>query len=471
MPKVNSKGETREEALARVSKQMYSETSEMLERKHKCIVLRPTGLGKTFMMAHMTRRFKKTLFLYPFASTLDIQTKYKDVLKDTTFMSYMRLIRHTDEELQLLANTYQCVMMDEVHLCGATRTRDAVKKLMKFGKSAYFLGATATPDRSDGFNVVAELFDNTTISEYTVHDAIQDGILRNPLYVYSLIYREGMLNELKNRVMSCESTTMRERLMGDLGAATVEMSKILTAPDNIKNTILEKFKKEPKYMKFIMFFSEKAALKEKLSEVQGWFNTAFPDKELRTLIITSDTEYKNNVSKLVKMKRDSGCIDLILCINMLNMGYHIPNLTGVIMLRGTASNIIFKQQVGRCMSVDSLRQIIIFDFVNNLFAKPYYETSRPKAGDTQDGKPVEKDTLGSRLNRLDKLDLVVENKTAHYEELITKLMQDLDSVELDKYLNWYLYHQMPYKDLLKFSGMSDDYMRNEFKRRGIEFVA
>ena len=51
---------------------------------------------------------------------------------------------------------------------------------------------------------------------------------------------------------------------------------------------------------------------------------------------------------------------------MLTFGYHVADLTGILMFRSTISNIIYTQQVGRCLSVVQDNTTIIFDFVENL---------------------------------------------------------------------------------------------------------
>ncbi len=50
---------------------------------------------------------------------------------------------------------------------------------------------------------------------------------------------------------------------------------------------------------------------------------------------------------------------------MLNEGLHIADVVAVILLRPTESQIVFYQQIVRCLQVDVEHTPIIFDFVNN----------------------------------------------------------------------------------------------------------
>ena len=48
---------------------------------------------------------------------------------------------------------------------------------------------------------------------------------------------------------------------------------------------------------------------------------------------------------------------------MLNEGVHIEGVDGVILLRPTASPILYKQQIGRALSVSGNKTPIIFDAI------------------------------------------------------------------------------------------------------------
>lgn len=73
-------------------------------------------------------------------------------------------------------------------------------------------------------------------------------------------------------------------------------------------------------------------------------------------------------------------IDLIFSINMLNVGYHVPHITGLILKRYTKSNQVYYQQLGRCLSVDSPNIPVVFDCVNSIKSKgilaPLYSVDR-----------------------------------------------------------------------------------------------
>ena len=51
---------------------------------------------------------------------------------------------------------------------------------------------------------------------------------------------------------------------------------------------------------------------------------------------------------------------------MLNEGLHIKDISGVLMLRTTQSNLIYLQQLGRLVDAENIdKYLLVFDFVNN----------------------------------------------------------------------------------------------------------
>jgi len=63
------------------------------------------------------------------------------------------------------------------------------------------------------------------------------------------------------------------------------------------------------------------------------------------------------------MGKTEKSIDLIYCCQMLTMGYHVPGLTGIVMARGTESNICYVQMLGRALSSGAEETGIVFDML------------------------------------------------------------------------------------------------------------
>ena len=160
----------------------------------------------------------------------------------------------------------------------------------------------------------------------------------------------------------------RELLNGKM----IELANLNRMDVNIKMA-LKTAKIKTNYQKYIVFFSNFAHMKDKQRAVRRWFATAYPKHKIRETIVSSETtEYAKNVKKLCKLKSKDKTIDLIYSCEMLNMGYHVDNLTGIIMYRSTYSNTVYAQQLGRALSTGDARPKIVFDVVDNVHRKSKY---------------------------------------------------------------------------------------------------
>ena len=67
-----------------------------------------------------------------------------------------------------------------------------------------------------------------------------------------------------------------------------------------------------------------------------------------------------------KADNDSSRLRLLYCIDALNEGIHLDDVSGVILLRPTVSPIVYKQQIGRALSASKKKNAVIFDIVMNI---------------------------------------------------------------------------------------------------------
>lgn len=443
--------------------EVYNNTIEevktMLGKEDRCMLIRPTGFGKTQLLAELTHEYARTLYLYPL-EIIKIDIESRGVLKENTqFMTYSKL-RQLNKVGKLKELTgFDLVILDEVHVAGATLTRLAVEKLME--QEAKFIGATATPDRSDGYDVTQALFDGNIISDYSLGDAMDDGIIQKPHYVYSVYQTAGVTDGIRKSVNNLNDEVKKKEILEKIKAIEVEMGNILNAPNVVKESVDKVYPNGTKYMKFIVFFSEKKSLDMRKDEVEKWFKVAFPDMRTRGTIVTSDAEYSGNVQEINKLEHEEAVIDLVFCIDMLNMGYHIADLTGIVMLRGTQSSIIYKQQIGRCLSVATDKTPIVFDFVNNIFRKPYFG-----AGGGYRERCI--DSSGGRFRDIDIKDFEIDDRIASYAQFLERVTYEIGQLSIDEAVNFYINRSMPMETLTRFTKLRESYIRSEFAKRGIE---
>lgn len=261
---------------------------------------------------------------------------------------------------------------------------------------------------------------------YTLGNAFDKGLLIPPYYQYieeneKLVKRDrhtrlSMLEQLKAEYVNSKDNKDKEaifRTIQELEGAVIKNSgkiihdSMMTLYDcgeqyiDNRETLsalpsgsIEKPKNLPSYMRFLVFAPDRASLTSDKSDGEGGvlkglveqtyldFYKAFAryGYNIKNTVISSiTTEEKNNVKYLdidvdniseeemekAVIKRDM-TIDLVYSINMLNVGYHVENITGIIFKRWTASNQIYYQQLGRCLSANSDLIPIVFDFVNSI---------------------------------------------------------------------------------------------------------
>lgn len=406
------------------------DTLRILHQYFKCCIIRPTGFGKTYLLTELIRYFHKVLYLYPAeiirdtiidrhyekmydeitghytddnGNIIDPETittmKAMNKIENVTMMTYAKLVRLTPDEMD---QNYDLIITDECHRLGGPKTQIAINDMLAANPTAKFVGATATPVRKDNFDVVSQFFNDHMVYSYTMLDAIRDNLLKKPYYCFCTYDLE---TDLKEAALTAGEDLSNPEVMEILQGKLIEMSTILNMPNTIQE-VCNEYAADTNYMKFIIFFANHHHMKEKLNDVINWFQKAYPTHSVDVLKITSANKIESkNVEQLDTLKYRDNHIDIIACIDMLNMGYHVSNLTGILMYRATSSNTIFSQQLGRALSAGSENAAIVFDVVDNLHRKAIYQmTSSITNQKTQTSHSDSKTKAQTTMYHISKID-------------------------------------------------------------------
>lgn len=368
-------------------KKTLDDLRQKLQNHKKCAVLRPPGFGKTWLLTELAQEFPSVLYIYPSAVVRDtVITRYHQLYDDTidqetmetkagmehipgcTLMTYTKLAKLSQTDLTDMG--YDLIIFDEMQRMGGRLARISIEHMFANNPDSLFVGATATPNRMDGFDAVSVFFSDIMTYPYTMHDAIQDDILKRPYYC-DLTY--DMEADLTEQCLTAGEDPNDPEVKAVLSIWLIELSRLFGVPAVIRKTC-DLYAADTNYMKFIIFFASISHMDKKLPEVQGWFREAYPEHEQRILRISSKTwEETENTKKLSTLVRKDRTIDLIGCVDMLNLGYHVNDQTGIFMYRGTYSSGIFGQQMGHAMSAGARNSGIVFDLVDNLHRKAIYD--------------------------------------------------------------------------------------------------
>lgn len=363
----------------------YIEAVNLLKEHGKCAIVRPTGFGKTGILTRLIKEagYKNVLYLYPNEviknAVLDFYYGAQGIhseIDNVTFKTYAWLSRQKVFEEDL---GYDLIICDECHILGAKETKRGLHLLLNKCINVHLVGATATPDRMDLEDEIHEFFDDVVVSKYNLHDAFKDGVLKKPYYCYcSYTASNGedfqeFEKDVRIEVEKMHNSSEEEKANTLLKSRLIQISTLFNMENIIKETC-NKYVKDTSYMKFIVFFTSIEDMHEKEETVKSWFKGAYPTHNVNTLKVSSESpEYSENTNKLCNLVKKENTIDLILCIDMMNTGYHVDSLTGICMYRGTGSSTVYIQQLGRALNSGSKEAGIVFDWVDNLHRESAYD--------------------------------------------------------------------------------------------------
>ena len=318
--------------------------------KKKALVISATGTGKTYLSAFDVHQFESKRMLFIVHREQILQKSLKDFQKVLQFPESEALIYHSGADLtgkkyvfatiQTLSRDYHLnlfsedyfdyILIDEVHKAGA----DSYKKVMAHFQPEFFLGMTATPERTDGQNIY-ELFDYNIAYEIRLQDALDNDMLCP--FIYFGVKDIEINGQLIDETTNITNLTSDERVKHILQ----KIDFYGVSGDKVKGLIFCSSKQE----------AHELALKLNQN-----------GKNCRALTGDDTIETRNEV--VAQLER--GKLEYILTVDIFNEGIDIPSINQVVMLRNTQSSIVFVQQLGRGLRKhESKEYVTIIDFIGN----------------------------------------------------------------------------------------------------------
>lgn len=322
------------------------------DNKHKALLISATGTGKTYLSAFAVKKAnpKRLLFLAhreqilkqackTFAKIIPdsqygiLSANHKDFHKPYLF-STINMLSKEENLTQFAPTHFDYIIIDETHRAGAS----SYLKILNYFQPQFLLGMTATPERTDGFDIY-QLFDHNIAYEIRLNQAMQENLLC-PFHYFGItditvddqeINDNSTFNDLTTdaRVTHIINQSQYygfsgERLRGLIFCSQIEEAQILS---------------------------------QKFNE-QGFNTIALSGKD-------SQETRTNAIHKLEQKERSTG-LDYIFTVDIMNEGIDIPAINQIIMLRPTKSAIIFVQQLGRGLRKYPQKDyVVILDFIGN----------------------------------------------------------------------------------------------------------
>lgn len=317
----------------------------------KALLISATGTGKTFLSAFDVRRFKPKRLLFvvhrrniaeaalrsfkyliPNVSMGIFSGNTKETDSDFIF-STVQTIHKKEYREMFNRDAFDYIIIDEVHRAGAQSYQDIVD----YFKPKFLLGMSATPERSDDFDIY-EMFDHNIAYEIRLIQAMEYNLLC-PFHYYGITD------------MTIDGIEIDDK--SEFNILTSELRV-----DNIIEKINE-YGYSGDRIHGLIFCSRKDEC-EKLSQL-------FNMRGYKTIALTGDSSEEMRQKAIDSLEsNDENSLDYIFTVDIFNEGIDIPKVNQVVMLRPTESAIVFVQQLGRGLRKnDSKEYVVIIDFIGN----------------------------------------------------------------------------------------------------------
>lgn len=343
----------------------YEQAVTMLNDTKKAAIVHPTGTGKSFIAFKLCEDHPDKTICWLSPSEYIFSTQLVNLYQATNgykphnivFFTYAKLMGMSKEEIKEIQPDY--IILDEYHRAGATFWQKGVEQLLFTYSDIPVLGLSATNIRylDSQRDMARELFDGNIASQMSLGEAIVRGILNPPKYVLSMYYYQNTLEKYERRVKKTKSKVARDNAEKCLD----ELRRTLEKAEGL-DVIFKKHMSDP-HGKYIVFCSNKEHM-DQMMKHKEWFSKV--DKEPHMYSVYSSDPGADKAFKDFKEDNVNNHLRLLYCIDALNEGIHVDDISGVILLRPTISPIVYKQQIGRALSASKKTNAVIFDIVLNI---------------------------------------------------------------------------------------------------------
>ena len=406
---------------------------DLIERgAKKALLISATGTGKTYASAFAMRneKPKKALFIVHreliarqalksykkvFGSTKKLALlsgNSKEYDADILFAT-MSMMAKTETLERYKVDEFDWICIDEVHRAGS----ESYQKIMNYFQPDFWLGMTASPERTDGFDIF-NLFDHNIAYEIRLQHALKEDLLC-PFHYFGItdieIDGETVDDKTDLRNFSYLVSDTRARYILE------QANYFGHSGERVKGLIFCSGKKEAQ------------ELSTKFNEY-GYYTTvltgANSEKErekainLLTREVSTDEIEKHEKDICNHVKNDTDempFLDYIFTIDIFNEGVDIPEINQVLMLRPTESPIVFVQQLGRGLrKAEGKEYVVIIDFIGNYTNN--YMIPIALSGD----RSYNKDSIRRYVSEGTRI--IPGASTIHFDEISRKrIFQSIDS--------------------------------------------
>lgn len=318
----------------------------------RALCISSTGTGKTILSALDVKAFKPKKFLFVVHReqiAKDALKTYKRVIgndinacilggghkEDADYIFAMVQTLSKDNILNYFKPTeFDYIVFDEVHHLGASGTL----KVFNYFKPKFVLGMTATPERTDGYDIY-QLFNYNIACNIRLQDAMKEDLIC-PFHYYAI------------------SDFMADGQMVD---DKTEFNK-LVSKDRVEHVI-----NQAQYYGFCGSKVKGLVFVSRVEEAKV-LSQEFNKYGFKTMALSGENSQQEREKAIQLLESDDkeNYLDYIFTRDIFNEGIDIRCINQIIMLRPTESAIIFVQQLGRGLRkyIDK-EYLVVLDFIGN----------------------------------------------------------------------------------------------------------
>ena len=320
----------------------------------KALVVAATGVGKTYLAAFDSKKFKRVLFVAHREEILkQAAVSFKNVRNSEDYGFFSGKEKCTDKsvifasvaslgkqsylnEKYFKPNYFDYIVVDEFH----HSVNNQYLRIVEYFRPKFLLGLTATPERMDGKNIY-EICDYNVPYEITLKEAINKGALV-PFHYYG-IYDETDYSTLKLVKGRYDEKDLNDKYIG-----------------NVKRyDLIYKYYKKYRSKRALGFCSSRMHAEEMAKE--------FCKRGIKSVAVYSnaDGEFSEERNVAIEQLKNQE-IKVIFSVDMFNEGVDIASLDMVMFLRPTESPTVFLQQLGRGLRISKGKEYVnVLDFIGN----------------------------------------------------------------------------------------------------------
>lgn len=324
-----------------------------VQSKDRALLISATATGKTYLSAFDVKStgINRCLFIVHRANiaaaamesfkrifgktkTMGMYSgEKKEITADFLFCTVQTISKEANLH-QFDKYAFDYIIIDETHRSGA----ESYQRILNYFKPKFLLGMTATPERTDGFDIFKQ-FNHDIAYEIRLQKALEEDMLSSFHYygVTDIIVEERSLKE--------------------------DVAFNLLVSDERVNKVIEKatlYGCDNGCVRGLVFCS---SVKESKA-----LSDAFNKKGYRTVALSGEDSDEKRTAAIIRLEssNDNERLDYIFTVDIFNEGIDIPKVNQIILLRPTQSAIIFVQQLGRGLrKADGKDYLTVIDFIGN----------------------------------------------------------------------------------------------------------